>query len=104
MKDIQDLSDFIGEEINDAEKYAKYALEIRDRYPVVAETIIKISEEEMKHMAMLHSCVTAIIEDYRKANGEPSDAMKMLYDITHKKHIGDAAIAKAYQMMYKEVK
>lgn len=101
LKMIQMLSDYIDEEINDAIKYAKFAIEIKDEYPIVADSIMKISEEEMKHMAMLHSDVSAVIEDYRKKNGEPPESMKMLYDILHKKQIDHAAEAKAYQSMYK---
>ena len=101
MKMIQQLCDYIDEEINDAIKYAKYAIEIKEDYPIIADTISKISEEEMKHMAMLHSCVTAVIEDYRKKNGEPPETMKILYDILHRKQIDHAAEAKAYQSMYK---
>ena len=101
MKVIQDLCDYIDEEINDAIKYAKFAISLKDEYPVIADAISKISDEEMKHMSMLHSCVMSVIEDYRKKNGEPPAHMQMLYDILHKKQIQHAAEAKAYQSMYK---
>ena len=98
---IQKLCDYIDEEINDAIKYAQFAIEMKEDYPIVADSLIKISEEEMKHMAMLHSDVAAVIEDYRKKKGEPPEAMLMLYDIIHKKQIQHAAEAKAYQSIYK---
>ena len=101
MKLIQELCDNIDEEINDAIKYAKMAIEYEDDYPALAETVYKISEEEMKHMSMLHGQVTAIIDAYRKKNGEPPEAMKMLYEIMHRKHIEHAAEARAYISMYK---
>ena len=101
MKIIQELSDSIEEEIDDAIKYVKLAMDVRDDYPNVAENIYKISEEEMKHMSILHTQVVSIIEDYRRKNGEPPEAMKMLYDILHRKHIEHAAEARAYQSMYK---
>jgi len=50
MKIIECLSEFIHEEIDDAEKYAKKALEVRETYPDVAELMITLSNEEMKHM------------------------------------------------------
>ena len=102
MKIIQLLSEYIEEEIDDAIKYAKMALEYEDEYPALAETVSKISEEEMKHMTMLHGQVANIISEYRKKNGDPPEAMQMLYDIMHRKHIEHAAEARAYQMMYKE--
>lgn len=101
MKLIQELSDYIEEEINDAIKYVKLAMEIKDEYPTIAENIYKISEDEMRHMSILHSQVVSVIEDYRRKNGEPPEAMKILYDIMHNKHIQHAAEARAYQSMYK---
>lgn len=102
MKIIQQLSDYIDEEISDAIKYAKMALEYQEEYPALADTVIKISDEEIRHMNMLHQQVTAIIADYRKQHGEPPEAMKMLYDVLHRKQIEHAAEAKAYQSMYKD--
>ena len=104
MKLIQDLSVSIDEEIDDAIKYVKMAIEYRDDYPMVADAIYKLSEEEMKHMSILHGLVTGIIEDYRKKNGDVPESMKMLYDILHRKQIAHAAEAKAYQFMFKENK
>ena len=102
MKLIQELSENIDEEISDAIKYAKMALEYEEDYPALAEAVYKLSEEEMKHMNILHGQVTAIIDAYRKKNGEPPEAMKMLYDIMHRRQITHAAEAKAYQSMYKQ--
>ena len=102
MKIIQQLSDYIDEEINDAIKYAKMALEYMEEYPALADTVYKISDEELKHMMMLHQQVVAIIAEYRKKNGEPPEAMKMLYDIMHRKQMEHTAEAKAYQSMIKD--
>ena len=102
MKIIQELCDNIDEEINDAIKYAKMALEYENDYPALAEAVSKIAEEEMKHMGILHTQVVAIIEAYRKKNGEPPESMRILYDIMHRKQIEHAAEAKAYMSMYKE--
>lgn len=99
---IEKLCDFINEEINDAIKYAEFSIENKEEYPVITDAIMKISEEEMKHMSMLHSCVMSVIEDYRKKNnGEVPEPMQIIYDIIHRKQIAHAAEAKAYQSMYK---
>lgn len=103
MKIIQLLCDYIDEEIDDAIKYAKLAIEYKDEWPVMAESIYKISEEEMKHMSILHNDVMTLIADYRKKNGEPPEVMAKLYEIMHRKQIEHAAEAKAYQSMYKEM-
>ena len=102
MKLIEELCDNINEEIDDAIKYTKLAISIKEEYPTVADAISKIAEEEMKHMSILHTGVVTIIEDYRKKNGEPPEAMMMLYNIMHRKQIEHAAEAKAYQTIYKE--
>lgn len=102
MKIIQNLSDMIEEEIADAEKYATCALKYRESDPVLAETFLKLANEEMTHMSLLHSQVVRIIADYRKNEGDPPEGMLMLYDIMHQKHIQNAATAKGLISLYKE--
>ena len=50
MRIIEKLSDMIDEEISDAMKYAKCANAYKDEDPSLADTFIRLSEEEMKHM------------------------------------------------------
>lgn len=101
MKIIQELCDMIDDEICDARKYAKCALKKKEEYPHLADTFYKLSEEEMKHMALLHTEVVTIIEQYRKEKGEPPEAMMAVYDYLHKKSIDKAAEVKTLQAMYK---
>jgi len=87
LKIIKCLSDFIHEEIHDAEKYIKKALAIREEYPEAAEVLNLLSTEELKHMQMLHNQVVKIIENYRKEKGESPAAMLAVYDYLHEKFI-----------------
>ena len=103
MKIIEKLSEYIDEEINDAMKYARCANAYRDENPSLADMFIRLAEEEMKHMMTLHNQVVIIIEDYKRKNGEPPEAMKAVYDILHRRHIDKAAEAKAAISMYKGV-
>lgn len=103
MKIIEKLSEYIDEEIGDAMKYAKCALEYKDTEPVLADMFIRLADEEMKHMMLLHNQVVIIIEDYKRKNGEPPEIMKTVYDILHRRHIDRAAEAKAAISMYKGV-
>ena len=103
MKIIEKLSEMIDEEINDAMKYAKCALAYKDENAMLADMFIRLSEEEMKHMMILHNQVVTIIEDYKRKDGEPPEVMKAVYDILHKRHIDKAAEAKAAISMYKGV-
>ena len=102
MKIIEKLSEKISEEIHDAKSYAKMALENREEYPDLAQTLYDLSMEEMGHMSRLHTAVAGIIEQYRKKKGEPPAAMLAVYDYLHKQQIEKAAEAKAMQSLYKE--
>ena len=102
MKIIERLSDDIEIKIEQAECYVKAALELKESYPTIAETYYKLSNQELADMNLLHAQVVSIIDEYRKKNGEPPEAMKMLYEILHKKHIQHTAMVKSMLSLYKE--
>lgn len=101
MKIIEKLSDMIEEELHDAEKYINCAMNHAEDRPTLAETFYRLSMEEMQHMSLLHEQVAKIIDDYRKAKGEPPADMMAIYNYVHKKHIAKAAEVKNKQMIYK---
>lgn len=101
MKIIQKLSDMIADELDGAKCYVKMALEYKDERKELADALYNISLQEMNHVNILHEQVTAIINDYRKNNGEPPAPMLAVYDYLHKKHIDNANKVKVYQQMYK---
>lgn len=101
MKLIQELSEMIEEEIADAGKYAKCALEYKEKNPSLADTFYKLSNEELGHMNALHAQIVSIIDKYRKEKGDPPEAMLMLYDILHRKHIANTAAVKGMLSLYK---
>ncbi len=103
MKIIEQLSDQISNEIACAEKYARCALEKKEDYPQLSEVYYKIAGEKMGHMTLLHNQVAAIIDEYKKTKGEVPEAMKILYDILHKKHIEQAAAVKGMLALYKDM-
>lgn len=77
------MCDYIDEELHDAEKYIKRALEVKQDYPEVAELMNMLSGEEMRHMQMLHNQVVKLIDNYRKTEGEPPASMLAVYDYLH---------------------
>ena len=101
MKDISDLSDVIDDELCDAEKYIRRAMQLKDTNPSLAAAYAKASNEEMGHANLFHDQVVAIIENYRKANGEPSERMMGRYEYAHEKHMKKANEIKVLQSLYK---
>lgn len=102
MKIIQEISDKIEKEIDNAECYAKCALEKKEQWPSLAEIYYKLANERLTNIMVLHSQVTAIIEEYKKEKGEPPEAMKILYDILHKREIAKVAAVKGMLTLYKD--
>jgi len=101
MQLIAKLSDMIEEELDDAEKYIKCAMNHKEDHPALAQTFARLSNEEMNHVNYLHEQVVALIEDYRKKNGEPPEKMQFVYDYLHKKHIEHANEIKILQSAFK---
>lgn len=101
MKIIEELEKLIEDEIHDVKKYAKMALELKDKHPGLAQVLYTISTQEDSHQAALHTEVVKIIEEHRRTKGEPPAAMLAIYDFMHKRHIENMADARRYQDLYK---
>lgn len=102
MKIIKELSGYIDEEIQDAGKYIKRALQHKEEQPDLARLFYNLSMQEMEHMNELHKQVVQTIQEYRKTNGEPPAPMMAVYEYIHEKQIENATEVKAMQAMYKE--
>ncbi len=96
MEIIKQLSEQIDDELDDAHKYIKKALKEKDKYPQVAETYFRLSNEEMSHVDMLHGVVVSIINELRQTQEVPP-AMQAVYDYLHQRQIDKAAKIKAKQ-------
>ena len=102
MKIIKKLSCFIDEEIGDAEKYARLALEYKDEDPALAQTFYTLSIDEMKHMTMLHESVVKLISQVQEEDDPRIEGMRMAYEVLHEKAIDDATKVRVMQNMFRE--
>lgn len=101
MKLIQMLCEMVDDEIADAHKYAKCALEYKDTHPNLSKVFFDLSAAETQHTTILHTEVAKLIEKYRQEKGEPPEGMKAVYDYLHRKQIDKAAEVKTLQGMYR---
>lgn len=101
MKIIKKLEELIEEEICDIKKYAKLAAELKEEHPALAQVLYNISTQEDAHQAALHVEVIKIIENHRRAHGQPPAEMMAVYEYIHNRHIEKHAEAKRYQDIYK---
>lgn len=99
MKIIKCLAENIREEMHDAEKYAKMALEYKEQFPEMLDTFLTLSRQEVSHANMLHNHIVSLIRDYRAKNGDPPAGMMAVYDWEHEKMIDNMAKVKALQEM-----
>lgn len=67
MKLIQKLSEMVDDEIADAHKYAKCALEYKESNPNLSKIFFDLSAAEMQHMTVLHTEVRNLHGLYRGA-------------------------------------
>lgn len=54
MNDIENLSEYIEDEIKDAGKYARCAMKHKDETPELAQLFHRLSGEEMEHAKLLY--------------------------------------------------
>lgn len=102
MTIIKKLSEMIADEIEDAERYAKCALNHKEDHPALADLFHRLSGDELQHANLLHEKVVGLIEDYREEHGDPPEAMLAVYNYLHEKQIEETAEVKRLRAMYKE--
>ena len=102
MKIIKELSHMIEEELDDAEKYIKAAIRVKEDDPELGKLFFDLAREEMGHMERLHNYVVKWIRIYRESNGEPPVGMMEFYNYLHEAHTERATRIQLYINRYSE--
>lgn len=63
MNDIDNLSEYIEDEIRDAGKYARCALKHKDETPALAALFHRLSREEMEHAKLLYEAAMQQVQE-----------------------------------------
>ena len=63
MNDIENLSEYIEDEIRDAGKYARCALKHKDESPALADLFHRLSGEEMEHAKLLYDAAMRQVKE-----------------------------------------
>ena len=102
MKVIKELTSMIADELEGAEHYVKSAIHYKSEHPGLADVLYEISNQEMRHVMLLHEEVVKVIKTYREKHGEPPAAMQAIYDWEHEKQIEESQEIKLLQNHYRE--
>ena len=97
MKIIKCLAEMIHEELEDAEKYGKKALEYKDSDKRLADMFYNLSKQDLEHANMEHEQAVRLIKDQ---NTEAPAAMQAVWDWEHEHMIDHSAKIRQLQAMY----
>lgn len=101
MKDIKCLVEFIEEELEDAEKYAKKAMHYKDTDRKLAETYSLLADEEMRHSELLHKEAVRMIEAHKAAGHAAPENMMAIWEWEHGKAVDHKARIKTMLQMFR---
>lgn len=95
MKLIKKLARMVEEEIHDADKYARCAMEYKSERPELSRVFLQLANAELEHAQLLHTAAVSVIDEYRRAEGEPPPGMLEAYDLIHEWQMGHVADVKS---------
>jgi len=101
MRKVQDLAEHIREEITDAEKYARAAMEHRDTDKQLADMYMRLADGELAHARMEHDQAVRIIRERKDAGEEIPKGMMEMWEWEHRIDVEDEAAVRVLMEMYR---
>lgn len=92
MKIIQQIIEFIDDELEGAEDYIECAFAQKAERPRLADKFAELAEVEMNHMRILHGEAVKLIEEVRQRDGAPPADMLAVYEYEHQKQTKRAGL------------
>ena len=97
---IQELAEMSLEEVEGADHYITRALQLQKKRPKLADTLFKMSSDEMVHSKSLLDMADAIIGEAKGENEELEEIIPV-YNYIFRKQTERAAQVKAKHAIYK---
>lgn len=102
MKKIKCLVENIGEEVEDAEKYAVEAMRMKADDPELAKVYAELARQELGHADTLHNQAVRIIKAHKATGAETPPSMQIIWDWEHSKIVDKTARIKLMLEMCKQ--
>ena len=102
MDEIKDLFELVDDELQDAMKYAKKAMDKKATCPADAELYYSLSLEEIKHKQSLHNRAVNKMHDFIEKHPEKEDIVKEVFDALNERTVDWENSIRVYQAMYRE--
>lgn len=102
MDKIKDLFELVDDELQDAMKYAKLAMEHKDTDNAMAELFYSLSLEEIKHKQNLYNCAVKAMTTYVEKYPEKEEITKEVFEALNERTIDWENSIRVYQGMYRE--
>lgn len=102
MKQIKRIVEYIEEELDGAEDYAKEAIHEKDVDKPLADMYYGMAMTEMEHVNALHKQAVRLIEEQKKAGVQVPAPMQAIWDWEHGKQVDRSARIKVLLEQYRE--
>lgn len=102
MKIIKEIVEYIHEELEGAEGYAKKATQYKTDDKALADNYSMMAAQELEHVDKLHAQVVRMIKAQQAAGKEVPAAMRAVWDWEHEQAMDKVAKIKMLLEMYRK--